>query len=473
MKTTKIQVFLIGAVSTGGVGVVIAFALRQLPPLAAAAIAIAFGLAAGGLAAAMLRDPTQPLHEALRTFRKQEYRAPIQLGNTNPLEQELTEVLTEMSTTIQASQEEFQRKSRDLNFFIDFSKLMTTAPSEGKILPLVLDRVVHHVGARSASILLLGSNGDELVARAVRGGDDSLAMGQRVSATEGVYSQVLQTKKPVIQRKGVRDRTLSRISPQGPNEDLACIPIQIESRLLGVLNAGGKKDDTGFTHADSEFLTFLANGTAMVLKQASLQSHLTAIFLSIVKAMVQAMDARDRYTRNHSTRVSEYSMALARALRYEPDQLDGMLFGSLLHDIGKLGVPDDILNKPGKLSVEEFEVIKSHPVRGAEILAHLETQLPWNILPMVRHHHERWDGRGYPDGLHGENIQYNARVVALADFFDAVTSDRVYRPGMPLKQAIMEIRRGIATHFDPKLLPVATEVLELEYKRIVETIGLG
>jgi len=192
-----------------------------------------------------------------------------------------------------------------------------------------------------------------------------------------------------------------------------------------------------------------------------------------VRALVQAVDARDRYTRNHSARVSEYAMALARALKLEPDELDRMLFGSLLHDIGKLGIPDEILNKPGKLTKEEFEIIKSHTVRGAEILGHLKTRLPWDIIPHIRNHHERWDGNGYPDRLKGEEIDPHARIVAIADFFDALTSDRVYRPGMVLDQVILELRRGVSHHFDPNLIPVATTVLQSEYKRVAETIGLG
>lgn len=473
MTATRIQVFFITLVATAGIGAAIAFCMRSLPAMVPVSIAVGVGLLAGGSAAWLIRDPGQKTLEALQAFHKQECRGAVNLPGETALDNEFVAILSDMSGKLQASHEEFQRKCRDYNFCVEFSKVAATVPSQSKLLALVLDKVTHHVGAQSCAVLLLDSESNNLVTRAVRGDNGGLTMGQRVPASEGVYSQVLQSGKAVIQRKGVRDRALSRITQQGPAEDIACIPLPVGARVLGVLDVHGKKDDTGFSHDDSEFLTFVGNGTAMVLKQASLQDELTKIFLSIVKAMVQAVDARDRYTRNHSTRVSEYSMALAHALKYQPDQLDGMLFGSLLHDIGKLGIPDDILNKPGKLSTEEFEIVKSHTVRGVEILAHLETQLPWNILPMVRNHHERWDGRGYPDGLSSEHIEYNARVVALADFFDAVTSDRVYRPGMPLQTAIMEVRRGVSTHFDPKLVPLATEVLAGEYDRIATTIGLG
>jgi len=473
MRSVKIQLFLISIVTMGSLGAAIAFAIRSFSEWAIVGISLGAGALVGLVTVALLPalDETKP--EESREPREDAPRNHTPLPESVVVQHGIAEVLSKMSDKFAACQGDLERKSRDFDFLVDFSKMMTTTPSEGKLLPFVLEKIAYHVGAKSASFLLLDKRSKELVARAVTGSAGGLARGECVPTDEGIYAQVLGSKRTVIQRRGVRSRALARIATPGDPEDVVGVPLQVDNRMLGILMVEGKKDGTGFTHGESEFLGYLANGTAMVLRYASLQEELTKIFLSIVRALVQAVDARDRYTRNHSTRVSEYSMALGRALKFDPDEQDRMLFGSLLHDIGKLGIPDHILNKPGKLTDEEFEVIKSHTVRGSEILGHLETRLPWNILPLVRSHHERWDGTGYPDRLQGASIDRQARVVAIADVFDAITSDRVYRPGMPLDQAIMEIRRGVGHHFDPNLVPVATSLLETEYKRVAESIGLG
>jgi len=471
MRSVRIQLFLISVVTMGSLGAAIAFAIKSLSEWTIVGISVGAGVLVGLVTIALLPAP-----EEARAASRPVSREQIRRDSPPPaaaMRREINEALSEMSEKLSACQEQLIRKSRDFDFLIEFSRMMTEIPSEGKLLPFVLQKVAQHTGALSASVLLLDRKTKELVARAVIGSPAGITSGETVPTDEGIYAEILRTGRPVIKRKGVRSRALARLAVSGDSEDAVAVPLQVNGRMLGVLIAEGKNDGTGFTNAEAEFISYLANGTAMVLRHTSLQDELTKTFLSIVRALVQAVDARDRYTRNHSARVSEYAMALARALKLEPDELDRMLFGSLLHDIGKLGIPDEILNKPGKLTKEEFEIIKSHTVRGAEILGHLKTRLPWDIIPHIRNHHERWDGNGYPDRLKGEEIDPHARIVAIADFFDALTSDRVYRPGMVLDQVILELRRGVSHHFDPNLIPVATTVLQSEYKRVAETIGLG
>jgi putative nucleotidyltransferase with HDIG domain len=176
-----------------------------------------------------------------------------------------------------------------------------------------------------------------------------------------------------------------------------------------------------------------------------------AMFLAQVQMAVRMLEAKDPYTRGHSTRVAEYAVAVGRVLGIGPTQLAELRLGGELHDIGKIGTRDAVLNKPGKLTPEEFEEIKRHTVDGAEMLAVLEEDHP-DVLQIVRWHHERMDGTGFPDGLAGHAIPRVARIVSVVDAFDAMTSTRAYREMQDPHWAYGELDRGAGTHFDPDVV---------------------
>lgn len=169
-----------------------------------------------------------------------------------------------------------------------------------------------------------------------------------------------------------------------------------------------------------------------------------------IEALAVAINAKDEVTHDHVLRVQIYAAGVARALGCAPDEIEALKAGALLHDIGKIAVPDYILNKPGKLTAAEFEKMKIHTIAGAQILSRVE--FPYPIVPVVRHHHERWDGKGYPDGLSGEDIPLTARILTVVDCFDAVREDRQYRKGMTREEAIDLIVRGSGTQYDPRVV---------------------
>ena len=204
------------------------------------------------------------------------------------------------------------------------------------------------------------------------------------------------------------------------------------------------------------------NLQAEVDRQTSLarsrQRQVEDMTLQTVKALAQAVDAKDKYTNGHSGRVSEYAVLLAEELGWPQDRVQNLRYASLLHDIGKIGIPDSVLNKPGRLTDEEFEVVKSHTTQGADILSQV-TAVP-GLSDVARYHHERWDGTGYPSGLSGESIPENARLVAVADAYDAMTSSRVYRPALPPSVVREELERGRGTQFDPAMLDAFLHLLD-------------
>jgi HD-GYP domain-containing protein (c-di-GMP phosphodiesterase class II) len=228
---------------------------------------------------------------------------------------------------------------------------------------------------------------------------------------------------------------------------ILCLLLRSPRKPLGVLHLDRGPLQPPFTEADF----FLADGLAASLSAAIESARLVAehreLFLQTVAALARAVEIRDRYTGDHTQRVTDYALLLGQEVGLSAAELYHLRIGTPLHDVGKIGIADAILQKPGHLTAEEFEEMKTHTVKGATILSAIPGLGP--LVPIVRHHHERWDGRGYPDHLGGEDIDRLARVVAVADAFDAMTSERPYRPALSPDDAFAEIRDKAGTHFAP------------------------
>jgi putative nucleotidyltransferase with HDIG domain len=175
--------------------------------------------------------------------------------------------------------------------------------------------------------------------------------------------------------------------------------------------------------------------------------RLKSALIGTIGAVARTVEKRDPYTAGHQQRVAELSVAIARELNLSEDSLEGLRLGATIHDIGKISVPAEILNRPGKISALEFELIKTHPQVGYDIVKDVE--FPWPVTGMILQHHERLDGSGYPRGLKSEQIILEARIIAVADVVEAMSSHRPYRPGLGIETALTEIERGRGTQYDP------------------------
>lgn len=194
--------------------------------------------------------------------------------------------------------------------------------------------------------------------------------------------------------------------------------------------------------------------------------ELEKAYLDTIGILRQTVEAKDPYTRGHSDRVSEFSVLIGKKMGLDDETLHTLKIGGLFHDIGKIGIPDSILLKESKLSDEEYSQIKNHPTIGAHMLG--DAAVFKDIIPIVKHHHERFDGRGYPSQLAGENIPFIARIAAVADTFDAMTSKRTYRDALPLSVVKEEIEKCSGTQFDPKIAKVFLDILKNDYKSITD-----
>ena len=189
-------------------------------------------------------------------------------------------------------------------------------------------------------------------------------------------------------------------------------------------------------------------------------------YMDIIQTIRATVEAKDSYTRGHSDRVSAYSVLIGKYLGLSDSELEDLRVGGLFHDVGKIGIPDTILLKNGKLTDEEYAEIKKHPMIGVQILG--DCDVFKNIIPFVKYHHERFDGRGYPEGLSGENIPYMARIAAVADSFDAMSSKRVYRDSLPKEVVRDEIMKNLGTQFDPHIGSVFLDIIDNHYDEIEE-----
>ncbi len=243
-------------------------------------------------------------------------------------------------------------------------------------------------------------------------------------------------------------------------------PIASDDEIVGLLIAGNKNDgDPAASSVDIKLLGAAATHMAIFLENAALYEDLNSMFLGTLEALTASIDAKDRYTCGHSRRVAHLTRQLAEAIGLDQRTVERMHIAGLVHDVGKIGVPEAVLLKPGKLNDEEFAWIRQHPEIGYRILKDIP-QLH-DILPGVLHHHERWDGKGYPAGLRGEQIPLVARLIGLADSFDAMSSNRTYRPAMSHAQVLQEITRCIGEQFDPELARVFVTLDFTAYDQLV------
>jgi putative nucleotidyltransferase with HDIG domain len=241
-----------------------------------------------------------------------------------------------------------------------------------------------------------------------------------------------------------------------------CVLLRTPRKRLGVLHLDRGPMDEPFTPDDMKLADALAAHVSAGIESAQLLSKQRELFYTTITVLAQAIEMKDEYTGNHTMRVREYSHLIAQQLQLSTKEIHLLQLGTPLHDIGKIGIDDAILRKPGKLTPQEFEIMKTHTVKGAKILEQVAELA--DIIPIVRSHHERWDGQGYPDGTPGEKTHLLARIVAVADAFDAMTSDRPYRKGMPVDAAFAEVEKWSGKQFDPT---VAAAFLAIK-QRIVQ-----
>ena len=262
---------------------------------------------------------------------------------------------------------------------------------------------------------------------------------------------------PLIEH-GARARELFSTHPSRQVSSLIVVPLKMRDRLLGFVSTVSLTASRRFDEGQRKLLSIIASRAAAAIENARLYEDLQATFQQTIQSLARTIDKMDRYTAGHSERVARYAVNLARWLGLDEVQIEIVRHSALMHDIGKIGCVMN-LNKAGKLTQSEYEVFKRHPAYGREILDPIKFLGP--VIPGVHLHHERWDGRGYPLGLAGKDIPLIARIISVADTYDAMTSDRAYRRALPHEVTVSEIERCSGTQFDPDIAGTFTERIEM------------
>jgi pSer/pThr/pTyr-binding forkhead associated (FHA) protein/GAF domain-containing protein len=324
---------------------------------------------------------------------------------------------------------------------------LTHLSSLDELLQSILNDAAMALDVQRGTILLANEAGGPLQVRAVYKSRRSLPTPQSYSRT--LAARCFERGESFLCADVSQDDRLLTAGSimHGGIASVVCALLRSPRSRLGVLHLDRGPFQEPFSREEFFLADAIAANVSVAIESAQLVARQRDEFVGTITALARAVEVRDQYTADHTQRVTDYSLMLAEELKLNAADRYHIQIGTPLHDIGKIGVEDAILRKPGRLTPAEFEQMKLHTLKGAAILETIPALRP--IIPIVRHHHERWDGTGYPDRLASEQISQVARIVAVADAFDAMTSDRPYRKALPLEAAWAELVNKAGSHFDP------------------------
>ncbi len=359
-----------------------------------------------------------------------------------------------------------QQATHDRKVLLQTARAIMMERDLGRLLTFIIESVSNLLDAERSTLFLVDADTQELWSRIAQGSEVKEI---RLPIGKGIAGTVARTRARINIPDAYADPRFDRATDLRTGyhtRSLLCLPMfDREGETLGVLQVLNKRGGP-FTDTDEELLEALAAQASVAIENAQLYEETKRVFRSLVQTLAAAIDARDPATAGHSERVAYYARRLAQALALPPEQCELLEYAALLHDVGKIGVRDAVLLKEGKLTDEEFAVIRSHAAQTRDILANIWLSHALHDLPdCAAAHHEKFDGSGYPNRLRGEDIPLLARIIAVADVYDAlVAQDRPYKKAMPVAEALARLEAGAGTHFDPALvrLFIDRKLYELE-----------
>lgn len=347
--------------------------------------------------------------------------------------------------------EGLQRKIGELKALSEVATLLSSSLDPREVLSMIVKHSLSLLNAKRASVMLL-EKGGVLKVVASKGLPRGAARAA-VKVGEGIAGWVAETGRPLILKRGEKHP----LSKSGGAPAAVSVPLKAKGKVVGVLNVSEKADGGNFTKDDLDLLVHFARQAAVAIENAELYREIRSLFDGMINALAVAIDARDPYTRHHSERVSRWATEIAEEMGLSAQEIEAIRYAALLHDVGKIGIPESVLLKPSRLSADEFSLIQKHPTVGAQIVGTVEEFR--HVIPYIYHHHERFASGGYPEGIGGEDIPIGARIIAVADTYDALTSDRPYRKALSPEEAVWELKRAAGSQLDPEVVRVFLEIL--------------
>lgn len=340
----------------------------------------------------------------------------------------------------------------------EISKLLITEMDIAHLFKIITQVLVHEFSVDRLSIMLIDDSTGDLLIRASHGLSPIFTTARRRQG-EGVAGIVIKTKKPLIISNGRHqdEEVMKVLNREDMPLSSMSVPLIGRDKAFGVLNVS-RHTGLPFTTSDLQIMLILASQVVTAMENAALYDDLRESYFRTVQALVAAVEAKDPYTRWHSTNVAKYAVAVARGMELPPAQLEEIHIAAILHDIGKIGVSERIISKPDRLSREEYDIMKDHPAHGIRILEPIGFSTA--IIDAIYQHHERYDGKGYPQGLAGDQISLGARILNVADTIDAMVSERPYRGTISSTEVIEELDRESGNQFDPAVAATAKRLIE-------------
>ena len=340
-----------------------------------------------------------------------------------------------------------------LELLYSVSKKVGSEPRITPFLKQTINMTQKTLNAMAASILLFDNQENELYFEVVSGPVGKVLKHVKLNSDIGIAGQVIRTGKPLIVNDvnrhpnfhGNIDEVTGFVTTS-----MICVPLLVHRKILGVIEILNKQDGSDFNEQDLEAMVALAATTAMVIENTKLHQQILDSYKATISTLAAAIDAKDPYTHGHSQRVMEYAIMGGKTLSLSAERMETLEYASSLHDVGKISIDAQILNKPGALNPDEWEAIHEHPMRGYELLQ----RIPFlkEASEFVLYHHERFDGEGYPCRIKGQNIPIESRLIAVADAFDTMTTDRSYRLAMSHEEAIKRLYDYSGTQFCPEAI---------------------
>jgi len=354
-----------------------------------------------------------------------------------------------------------ERRTAELLAVTDLGRRLREAASVTDMYPIIVEHAMQVLASEHGALALLNED-EESFTRVYARGVSTEPPGSTFPAAGSRSMEVVRTGIPRVAKdigEEQRPPWMDHFSYRDFGPYLV-VAVRSEAESIGTLTLLRRKtgQDRSFSEDDVRVLMGIAEIAGSAIRRGRLQQSLEQSYIEMVLALARAVDARDSYTGDHSERIAARAVATARALGCTDDETQTIHWAALLHDIGKLSVPDQILKKPSPLTAAEWDVMREHPTIGEQILRPIERM--HGVAAIIRHHHERWDGTGYPDRLQGDEIPLGARILAVADAYSAIIDTRAYDAGRPKNEAIAEIRQCASTQFDPAVADVFCRVIE-------------
>ncbi len=341
------------------------------------------------------------------------------------------------------------------------AKILTSSHNLNELIDMSTDMVVELTRAELGFLMLFNEKSRELIVESCKGLKQKQIKKKALKTKKDVVKWIVERKEPILlselDKPGVKE-FFRAISEEIEPGIILSVPLVVKDRFIGLINLGVKESGKPFYKKEFQMLSLMSGNIAFAIENTKLYKRLLESYFSTVSALAEAIETKDPYTRGHSERVSMYAANIARAMNLTESEITGIRVAGLLHDIGKIGLQEGILLKFAPLTDAEFNVIKEHPVVSARIIDRAE--FPWEVKSLARHHHERYDGSGYPDSIKGEDIPLGARILAVADTYEALMADRPYRRGFPKEKTLEMIKEAAGTQLDPEIVKVFLDLVE-------------